>query len=478
MAFNVRYIASYPPERCGIGTFTRDSASAMQDFTGEVNSIRIAAIDRSHGKNVYEIPVDLVIDQFDPDSWYYGAARILQRAYERKDPTIIVMQHENGLDPNPSIMDIDPNWKSKGKNYVNLAKLFKNSGPRVITLANLHTVPGNPSEHQKTTLQELSEYCDGIIVPARRALDVLTNEPYNIPSTKLKHIDHGIRIEDISSFDQTEIKIKHGFDNVLLITTLGLKSLNKGIDFGIEAYGKFLNENFQPESEQRSKILYLIAGEYHPNFIKEYEKEYAESEERIRKAFEKANVKVLKASNLEEITEESVAKHDVIILEDFLSEELLRELYVASDIIMLPYRNSEQMSSGILSDAVGTGRPVIATKFEHAIELLHDSISIGHGLRGKNIQSKGLLVDLRGKWKNNPVVNQLAEGLEYLVFNEDTRLKIGSNARRKGIDMMWPNVTNDLIKHYMIPILEERMTRKSKSPILTSENRKTLQAIK
>ena len=57
MAWNIRIVSTYPPRRCGIGTFSKDLANALSHFTGEVGHIRIAAIDNGNGP--YNIPVDL-----------------------------------------------------------------------------------------------------------------------------------------------------------------------------------------------------------------------------------------------------------------------------------------------------------------------------------------------------------------------------------------------------------------------------------
>ena len=59
MPHNIRIVTTYPPRRCGIGTFSRDLASALEHFTGEVGHIRVAAID--NGNAPYNVPVDLVV---------------------------------------------------------------------------------------------------------------------------------------------------------------------------------------------------------------------------------------------------------------------------------------------------------------------------------------------------------------------------------------------------------------------------------
>ena len=97
MPYNIRIISTYPPRRCGIGTFSRDLATALAHFTAEVSNIRVAAIDNGNGP--YEIPVDLMIDQYNPDSWRDVITHVCTRAGEARNPTVVVLQHEFGLDP-------------------------------------------------------------------------------------------------------------------------------------------------------------------------------------------------------------------------------------------------------------------------------------------------------------------------------------------------------------------------------------------
>jgi glycosyltransferase involved in cell wall biosynthesis len=42
----------------------------------------------------------------------------------------------------------------------------------------------------------------------------------------------------------------------------------------------------------------------------------------------------------------------------------------AADLVVLPYDSDDQVTSGVLVDAVACGRPVVATAFPHATELL------------------------------------------------------------------------------------------------------------
>ena len=97
MPYNIRIVSTYPPRRCGIGTFTRDLATALEHLTAEVGHIRIAAIDNHNGP--YGIPVDLTIDQYNPQSWLDTTKHIITRASESSNQTVIILQHEYGLDP-------------------------------------------------------------------------------------------------------------------------------------------------------------------------------------------------------------------------------------------------------------------------------------------------------------------------------------------------------------------------------------------
>ena len=48
----------------------------------------------------------------------------------------------------------------------------------------------------------------------------------------------------------------------------------------------------------------------------------------------------------------------------------LTRLISGADLVVLPYDSDDQVTSGVLVDAVACGRPVVATAFPHAIELL------------------------------------------------------------------------------------------------------------
>ena len=405
MPYNIRIVSTYPPRRCGIGTFSRNLANALEHFTGEVGHIRIAAID--NGSGPYAIPVDLIIDQHNSESWGFATRDILARANESPNPTVVLLQHEYGLDPDKDGRD------GQGTNFVDMAKAFHQRG--LTTLVYLHTVLDDPDPHQKNTLQELAKNSDGLIVTTESAISILESGTYGIDHSKIKHIDHGVRMQHPSQYDRLAIKKGYGLENRFLITTLGLLSPDKGIQYGIRAYGRFLDESCT--ESQRKNLVYLIAGQFHPEFVKDDGGEpYRQYQAVLAEALETAKLKWCK---VKELGTADFEQYDVVFLDTFLDESMLLNLYGATNIMVLPYLNMHQISSGVLADTLGSGRVAIATKFRYAEELIHSNKRCPSGVViGRH--ARGILVD-----PGEPSVEQIAEALDYLVFNRDKRLHDG-----------------------------------------------------
>jgi glycosyltransferase involved in cell wall biosynthesis len=316
-----------------------------------------------------------------------------------------------------------------------MAKAFTLGG--LTTLVYLHTALDEPDPHQKKTIQELAGHSDGLIVTTESAIQILESKIYGIEHEKLKHIDHGIRMQNPSHYDRLAIKEQYGLDNHFLITTLGLLSSDKGIQYGIRALGRFLKESCT--EEQRKKIVYLIAGQYHPGFVKiDGGKKYEEYQAILKKALEESGLKWCKTKKLAGI---DYNLFDVIFLDTFLDESLLLRLYGATNVMLLPYLDMQQISSGILADTVGAGRAAVTTKFRYALELIHSNKRCPGGIVvGRH--ARGILVD-----PGEPSVEQIAEALDYLVFNQHERLTMEKQAHQRGYQMRWYNSAWALLQH-------------------------------
>jgi glycosyltransferase involved in cell wall biosynthesis len=71
---------------------------------------------------------------------------------------------------------------------------------------------------------------------------------------------------------------------------------------------------------------------------------------------------------------ERVAIHDlgdvVFFDNSYRTLPALCDLIRSADVVVLPYDSHDQATSGVLVDALAAGRPVVATAFPHARELL------------------------------------------------------------------------------------------------------------
>jgi glycosyltransferase involved in cell wall biosynthesis len=373
--------------------------------------------------------VDLVIDQYNPQSWVDTAESIIKRAQEGSNPTVVLLQHEYGLDP-----DKDGN-DARGTHYIEMAKMF--TAAKLTTVVYLHTVLDNPDEHQKTVVQALAKVCDGMIVTTESAIDILESDTYHIEHSKLKHIDHGIRMHNPSHYDRLEIKNEFGLKRQFLATTLGLLSPDKGLEYGIRGFGRFLEESCT--DEQRKNILYLIAGECHPDFVRADGGEpYRRFQASLAVALEQAKVKWCKVKDLRGANLED---YDVVFLDAYLDEGMLLKMYGATNVMVLPYLNMQQISSGVLADTLGSGRAAIATKFRYARELIYSNKQCPEGLvMGRYV--RGILVD-----PMEPSVEQIAGGLDYLVFNKQRRLFMEKQAHQRGYQMSWNNTAWALLQY-------------------------------
>ena len=456
MLYNIRIVSTYPPRICGIGTFSRDLANALEHFTGEVGNVRIAAIDNDNGP--YNIPVDLTIDQYNPESWRCAIRDIIARTNESSNPTVILLQHEYGLDPNDNGED------ARGTNFINMAKAFSEKG--LLTLAYLHTILNEPNEHQRNVIQALARYCDGVIVTTESAIGMLGSAVYRINNAKLKHIDHGVRMLHPYQHNRSAIKDELGLERRFLVTTLGLLSPDKGMQYGIRGYARFLQESCT--DSQRKKIIYLIAGQCHPDFVRaEGGEEYRKYQATLSGVLKESHLKYCKVKELAGL---DLGAYDVVFLNTFLDERTLLKLYSATDVMLLPYLNMQQISSGILADTVGSGRVAIATKFSYALELIHSNGRCPSGVvMGR--YARGILVD-----PGEPSVEQIAQALDHLNFDKGKRLRMEKQAHRRGCLMKWHNTAWTLLQHIEL-INEEKemitgrvMTFKRKKPSVFQNN--------
>jgi glycosyltransferase involved in cell wall biosynthesis len=97
----------------------------------------------------------------------------------------------------------------------------------------------------------------------------------------------------------------------------------------------------------------------------------------------------------------------------------LTALVQSSAVVVLPYDSTDQVTSGVLVDAIASGRPVVATAFPHAVELL--------------ASGAGIVVD-------HDAPDALASALLRLLTEPRLAATMAAEAARLAPQMAWPIV--------------------------------------
>jgi glycosyltransferase involved in cell wall biosynthesis len=300
-------VSSFAPTRCGIGSFSASLAEALDMWGPQVDIFRVLQSG--------DVPTHdpRVVLQFDPSSKSSVARAI--RVLERYD--VVVFQHEFGI--------FGPDG---GVAAVEMMEALVN--PAVMAV--LHTVPLHPSEVQRQILQRMAEATTSLVVPSHSAR-VALEDVYGIAADSVTVIPHGSRWQ----------LLEPAVGSRRRLLTWGLLGPGKGIERAIKAIGQL------PDLVAKG-LTYRVVGQTHPNVVRREGYRYRDSLERLVR---------------------DLGLDDVVMLDDgFKSETELQRLVREADAVILPYDNDEQISSGVLTEAVAAGKPVIATAFPHAQELL------------------------------------------------------------------------------------------------------------
>lgn len=315
------FIGTYPPQKCGIGTFTHNLIKSIADNFGYTNlfpNLYVIAVSDNEQEYIYPSEVSFVVNQ-NIQRDYVSAAKFIH--YNKAD--VCVLEHEFGI------------FGGESGVYI-LSLVSRIEIPLIVTF---HTVIREPSGIQKIIVQELSEKAFKVIVMSKKAVKFLV-EIYNIPIEKIEIIEHGVPVAKI--FHRDSVREKFNFNNKTALFTFGLLSRNKGIETVIKALPKVV--------EKHKDILYVVLGNTHPKVLSRYGEEYREY-----------LLRLVKENNLEDY---------VYFYKNFVPEELLMEYLYAADIYITPYLNEAQITSGTLSYAIGAGTAVLSTPYWHAEELL------------------------------------------------------------------------------------------------------------
>ncbi len=307
------FLSTYPPTRCGLATFTDSLATALVG-PGEPDASVVRVLDelqlRAPDLAGRRARVVAHLIAHDPMSMTAGI-----RALDATD--VVIVQHEYGIYGGPD-----------GDEVVGMLRRL-----RVPSVVVLHTVLVSPTDHQRQVLDDVCRLAGAIVVMTDGALDILA-AGYSVDLAKVHVIPHGVT-EWASGVGTHASPTKR-------ILTWGLISPGKGIEWGVRAVAELRGQGIDVE--------YVVAGQTHPKVLAHEGEAYREM-----------------LSGL--VDELGVA--DAVTLDDnYRDLEQLGELVGSADVVLLPYDSRDQVTSGVLAEAVAAGVPVVATGFPHAVELL------------------------------------------------------------------------------------------------------------
>jgi len=318
---SVGILSTYPPTQCGLATFASSLRAGLITDRPDllVGIVRIG----SAAPSPDDADVAHVMEG-ETDSHSDEAARALNEF------DVAVIQHEFGI-----------YGGADGEQVLDIVESL-----RVPLVVIAHTVPARPSTNQRRILESLVEAADAVVTMSqtgrRRLLDDYRTEP-----RKVMLIPHG------APAAEPRIRAEAPCPQPVILTW-GLLGPGKGIEWGIAALSMM--------DSQRLRPTYVVAGQTHPKVLARDGERYRES--------------------LVGQAERQGVRHLVKFVPGYLSTGRLRGLLSQAHVILLPYDTQEQVISGVLTEALAAGVPVVSTAFPHAVEMLADGkggLLVPHG---------------------------------------------------------------------------------------------------
>jgi glycosyltransferase involved in cell wall biosynthesis len=220
---------------------------------------------------------------------------------------------------------------------------------QVPSIVVLHTIPRTPSTSQRQILERIVDRCAATVVMSQTADRRLQNG-YLVDPAKIVVIPHGALgrrgvgpTPTITPFTTPGLQPARP-----TILTWGLIGPGKGIEWGLDALAALEDLDACPR--------YLVAGQTLPKALDRAGETY--------RAALRARAAALGVSRLVDFDP------------DHRNAEALMAMVRQADVVLLPYDSDEQVASGVLTEAIVAGRPVVATRFPHAVELLSGGAGI------------------------------------------------------------------------------------------------------
>ena len=364
----IAYVSTYPPRECGIAVYTKHLVDATSTFcTQAVTAPVVVALNDRGERYDYDIRVKSQIDANDIQSY----ERVAQYIND-SDVDLVNLQHEYGI--------FGGDWGEYAVEF--LQRIEK---PVVTTM---HTVLENPAANARKVLERILDESDFAIVMAKVGIGIL-EQNYGGYADRIRYIPHGC--PNVPHIATAAAKLSLGLQERFVLSTFGLLSRAKGIEYAVEALPEIVKEH--PE------ILYLIIGETHPEVRKQEGETYRQA--------------------LLDKVESIGLEKNVRFVNRFLGENELVNYLHATDVYIVPYPSREQISSGTLSYALSTGKAIVTTPFLHAQEAISNGAAVECGFKDPD---------------------SIAECVNLLLNDAQIRGQLGTKAYEYSRSMIWPNV--------------------------------------
>ena len=395
---SIAFLGNYLPRKCGIATFTTDICEAVAKEVGKNNNVfSIAMTDIPEGYDYPDI-VKMDIPEQDVPSYEQAADFINSSKVD-----VLCIQHEYGI--------FGGNWGEY------LRVLLRKLKVPVVTV--LHTVLDKAYNNtQKKVLEEVIQRSDRVVVMSKLAIDMLVNNGF--PREKIVYIPHGIPNDFPEDVDMA--KENFDFTGKTIMMTFGLLRENKGVEYAIDAMGKL--------AKKYPDLVYIVLGATHPAVVKREGEKYRHY---LMRKVDKLGL-----------------QKQVIFHDRFVELDELCEYISATDFYIIPYLTREQITSGTLCYAVGSGKVVLSTPSWAAEELLADG--------------RGVIVPFEN---SEAIYNEI----DKLMQNPKAFKNMQQKAFEYGRHMVWKEVAKEYIKVFD-EIKKERNAiilkrKETKGPILS-----------
>ncbi|MDY6870755.1 MAG: glycosyltransferase [Actinomycetota bacterium] len=250
-----------------------------------------------------------------------------------------------------------------------------------------HTIPKSPNAQQRAVLEAIIAKADRVVVVSDAAHARLRLS-YDVDHDKISTIPHGVTLP------RGAAPKRAGRPTLL---TWGQIGPGKGIERVIDAMPSLSDIPGRPQ--------YLVVGQTDPHISA-------------------ADGEVYRQSCIDRSQRLGVA--DSVRFDDcYRSQTALTAIARSAAAVVLPYDSTDQAASGVLAQAVASGRPVVATAFPHALELL------GTGA--------GIIVD-----HDDPAA--LATALRRVLTQPRLAGEMAGEGRRLAPTMAWPVVSASYLR--------------------------------